>query len=161
MKKTLLIAMLLALCGVQAHAVAVGSRGGKKAGVRRADPSGNPILFGDDVAWKVFESTSVGPIQVVDEIGFAPKAGIIRQICISTGATTVWAVVYDTNTASAATAYFTTGVKVAPALFAGTTTQLCTPILNALFTAGMAVELQAALPGGGVYIYWRELGGYK
>lgn len=164
MKKTLLIAMLLALCGVQAHAAAVGSRGGKKNGIRRNDPSGNAILFGDDVAWKVFESTQANGVQVVDESGVAPKQGIIHMVCLSTNAVTTWAIVYDTNTATGlagGVGQSTYGIALTPPIPASTTLLTCSPVLNALFTSGAAVALNVGIAQGGVYVYWRELGGYR
>ncbi len=164
MKKTLLIAMLLALCGVQVHAAAVGSRGGKKNGIRRADSSGNPVLFSDDVAWKVFESTQANGVQILDESGVAPKQGVIHMVCLSTNAVTTWAIVYDSNTATglaSGAGQSTYGIALMPPLAASTTLLSCTPVLNALFTSGAVIALNSGIAQGGVYVYWRELGGYR
>ncbi len=160
MKKTLLIAMLLALCGVQSHAAAVGSRGGKKSVVRMLDASGNPIVFNDDKPWKVFESTQPNTVLLVDEAGVAPKQGMIRQICMSTAATTTFGVIYDSNTI-AGLSIASSGVRLAPPLVGSTTLTQCLQV-NALFTSGVVVESNAAAgPSTGVYVYWRELGGFR
>lgn len=162
MKKNLLIALgaLLVFIGSSAHAAAVGSRGGKKSGIRRMDSSGNPVAFGDDVAWKVFESTGIGPTLLVDEAGIAPKQGMINRVCIGTAAATNWYVVYDSNTVSGL-GITSNGVRMSPALVGQTTLAQCFS-MNALFTSGVVVDSNyAASAGGGIYVYWRELGGYR
>ena len=166
MKKiTMLFALILSLYGVQAQAgTAVGARGGKKAVARMLDSSGGPIGFNDDKPWKVYESTSVGPFLVVDESGVAPKQGMINRVCIGTAPVSAWAVVYDTNTI-AGPDVTDAGIRISPLLIGSATATQCFT-LNALFTSGAAVEISAGMVpvaglGGGVYVYWRELGGYR
>lgn len=163
MKKILFVAMLLAFCGVQAQAAAVGSRGGKRSVARMNDSSGYPISFNDDKPWKVFESTSATLVRLVDEAGVAPTQGMIYQVCIGTAAVTNWAVIYDTNTVSGPD-ITDVGIKIAPPFIPSTTLVQCFQ-LNALFTSGVVVEKQAVAGAGGsdggVWVYWRELGGYR
>lgn len=171
MKRNLIVVAVLALLAAvspraQAAGAAVGSRGGKKSVVRMNDANGNPVLFNADKPWKVFEASASGLSQLVDESGVAPKQGMIHQVCIGTAATTGYAVVYDTNTASGAVALTTAGVKLHPALAYSTSLTQCFTF-DAMFTSGAVVELGAAavgngaVPGGGAYVYWRELGGYR
>ena len=157
--KTILMLVAMALCGVQAHAAAVGSRGGKKPVSRMNDSNGNPVLFNDDKPWKVFESTQANTVLLVDENGIAPKQGMVRQICLSTAATTAFGVVYDSNT-TAGLSIASAGVRIAPPIVASTTLTQCLQV-NALFTSGLVIEGNTGIPYGGVYVYWRELGGFK
>lgn len=159
MKKILSAAMFLLLCGLQAHAAAVGSRGGKKQILRTLDASGNPLAFNDDKPWKIFESTQANTVLLVDESGVAPKQGMIRQICLSTAATTAFGVVYDSNTVSGLS-IASSGVRIAPPIVASATLTQCIQV-NALFTSGAVVEMNTGIPYGGFYVYWRELGGFK
>lgn len=157
--KNLIAAMFLVLCVGSAHSAAVNARGGKKAIGRTADGNGYPITFNDDKPWKVFESTTNGASLLLDENGVAPKQGMIRQVCISSGAASTFAVVYDSNT-TAGLSIASTGVKLIPQVNAITTGVTCvTP--NALFTSGAVVETNGAVSPGGVYVYWRELGGFR
>lgn len=160
LKNSMIAAVFLLLCG-QAHSAAIGARGGKKSVARMIDSSGYPIQFNDDKPWKVFESTGVNPIRVVDESGVAPVQGMVRQICLSTAATSVYAVAYDSGTTGYGTLSVTAaGARIAPPLVASATVTQCLQV-NALFTSGLWVELSAASGYGGVYVYWRELGGYR
>lgn len=157
--KVLFAAMFAVLCGAQAHALAVGSRGGKKSVARMIDSSGGPITFNDDKPWKVFESTGIGQIQLVDESGVAPKQGMIGKVCIGTAPVTTWGVVYDSNTVTG-TMSTATGLRLFPPVPASTTLLQCFTV-NALFTSGAVVEVSAAMAQNGFYVYWRELGGYR
>lgn len=152
------VALLLSFASVS-HAAAVGSRGGKKSVARMIDSSGGPILTNDDKPWKVFESTITGQFQVTDESGVAPKQGMVSKVCMSTAATNIYVVVYDTNTTSGVS-LTSSGIRLGPPLLGSTTLAQCLT-LNALFTSGLVIEFSTATPYGGGYVYWRELGGYR
>lgn len=160
MKKTLIVAMLLALCGVQVRAAAVSSAGGKKQVIRMNDANGNPILFDTDKPWKVFESTGVGAVQIVDESGVAPKQGMVGRLLLSTGAVSNYCVLADSNTTSGLTSVTTGKFLTAP--FAYQTSLGQDLVIGALFTSGLVVINNANVSApGGCYVYWRELGGYR
>lgn len=161
MKKLFLAAMFLLFCGVQVHAAAsaVGSRGGKRSVARMIDSSGGPLNFSDDKPWKVFESTGIGVARVADESGAFPTHGMLRQICVSTGATSNFVIAYDSNTATGLSPS-SNGVRLAPPIVMQTTLAQCVTV-NALFTSGLVMEVREVLPQGGAYFYWRELGGYR
>lgn len=161
MKKLLIAAVLVCFAGVQAQAAAVGSRGGKRSHARMIDSSGGPIMFNDDKPWKVFESTQPNVLQLVDENGVAPTRGMVNRVCIGTAPATGWAVLYDSNTISGLTPTFN-GVRLIPSIVGSTTLSQCFTY-NALFTSGVVVDSNITVTGtgSGIYVYWRELGGYR
>lgn len=150
--------VVLALCGAQAHAIAVGSRGGKKSVARMGDSSGFPIGFNDDKPWKVYVSTQSGAVQIVDESGVNPRQGMLYQVCLGTGAVTTWAVAHDSNTITGL-GQLTAGTQLTP-LFPASATLVQCQQFNAMFTSGLVIETSVALPTGAL-VYWRELGGYR
>lgn len=166
MKKILTVAaMLLTLCGVWARAASVSAIGGKKSVARMNDSSGYQVSFNDDKPWKVFESTGVNPVQVVDEAGVAPTQGMIRQVCLSSAATTSSVFIYDSSSTASSTGNLGPGVvgkRLAPPIVGLAATEHCVQ-LNALFTSGLFIEVypSALVAPGGAYVYWRELGGYR
>lgn len=160
--KILLAAVLAVLVGSgQAFALSSSVAGGRKSLVRSIDSNGNPLAIESDKGWKVFELIGTTEVQVLDEASVAPKQGILNKVCIETGTGGVdYALVWDTSSQ-------TGGVNVVnrrllPAFYAATATGAtvptlnCTPVLNALFTAGLRGMNSAA--GGRLYIYWRGLG---
>lgn len=162
--KTLIAAVLLLLCG-QAHAASVSTIGGKKSVARMIDSSGGPIGFNDDKPWKVFESTGINATQIVDETGVAPKQGMVNKICLSSAAVTSWAAVYDSSSTASSTGTLgqtVNGKRLGPVIIGQAAVEHCLT-LNALFTSGLFVEIYPSALGapGGVYVYWRELGGYR
>lgn len=157
MKTLIAVVLALGLVGSKASALSVSVGGGKiKSASRSIDSSGNPVMFNDDKAWKVFELYGTTEVQVTDESGAAPKNGILHKICVISGNPVLdFALVWDTSSQ-------TGGVGVAnrrllPPFYPLSVTQLtCSNDLNALFTAGLrGANSQAS---GMVYIYWRGLG---
>ena len=163
MKTTLMLAALvLALCGAQAHATAIGAGGGKKSVSRSLDQNGNPLQINDDKPWKVFESAyTTVPAQVVDEAGVAPVQGLVKRICLESSSAAIpaseTAILWDTSVAANMTAAGT-GRRIMPPLPRATGVVTCVEI-NAMFTSGLGVMNSATT--GSTYVYWRELGGYR
>ena len=167
MKGKFLIVLALAAFAVNSHALSSSVAGGKKDFVRTRDASGNPLMADSDKPWKVFaneSNTGVGnnsEVQVTDEIGVAPKQGILRRVCVESGSPANWALVWDTSAQTSSgipgVAATITNRRLLPATFAATTTNYnCSPDINALFTAGLrTINSDTTVR---TFIYWRGLG---
>lgn len=155
--KTLIAVLFLGFLAAKASALSVSVGGGKiKSTSRSLDSSGNPVMFNDDKAWKVFELYGTTEVQVTDESSIAPKNGILHKVCVISGNPVVdWALVWDSSTQ-------TGGISVAnrrllpPLSPASVASITCSPDLNALFTSGLRGANSSA--SGIMYIYWRGLG---
>ena len=155
--KTLMTLMVLALVAGSANATAVNAGGGKKSVARMQDSSGGPIMINDDKPWKVFEVMNTATAaQLVDENGVAPKQGMVKRVCVETGAATL-AYIWDTVTAANIVSSGE-GRRILPPVVSTTTAVVCVEV-NALFTSGIGIKNSAAT--GSTYVYWRELGGYR
>jgi hypothetical protein len=162
LKMLLVLAVLAPFCAELALATAVNAGGGKKSVARMNDSSGYPISFNDDKPWKVFElKDTTTAAQVLDESGVAPKQGMVKRVCLESApaipSASDYAYLWDTVTA-ADMVITGAGRRIAPPIQRLSGVEKCVE-LNALFTSGLGIDQGTAV--GSVYVYWRELGGYR
>jgi len=151
--------MVLALCGVSAHAAAGAVSAGESTLAkitRTLDASGEPVLFNDDKPWKVFAfEYQTTPVQVVDGEGKAPKVGLIDRICVESSVAAIttadWAIVWDTSVAAGMSASGT-GHRLAPPIQRASGVTFCQEI-RAEFKFGLGVMQN--LSTGSTYVYWK------
>lgn len=126
------------------------------------DGAGVPYYQDSFLGYKVFETTATTAIQVVDEAGNAPTAGLLHQVCISTGAASDGIVVFDSNTATGFS-YALVGKALAPAAVATTTAISCAAPnlpLDVQFNNGLVLLLNSNTTGNEhAYVYWRPARG--
>ena len=162
MKKNLMcLAVLFGLAlavSYPAHSIgtAIGAAGTLQDRTPAMDGNGR-TMTNEQVGKKVFEVIDSSAIfRVSDESGRYPTNGTLERVCISSGATSEFVVVADTNTNTGLTVA-TTGKRLMPPLHRATNADRCTPKLDAQFTSGIGA-LQNNISGS-YYIYWRPNGG--
>ncbi len=156
-------AAVLALVGTPARAGSPSANATLPDRGMPKDGNGNLFWSTSELGYKVFSATAgVSAIQVVDEAGNAVVAGLVRQICVSSGAVTENGWVYDSSTTATGTGILNTtnaalnvGWEIAPVLSRITTGEHCTPFIDAQFNWGLWI-LQSTLGGAGTtHVYYR------
>lgn len=163
-KKIVAVIALVLVGGVMGQFARAGATSANATVQARAVPkdgNGVPFLTHSEIGYKVFVTTSVSPTQVLDENGAAPSSGLLHQVCVSSGATTEWAVLYDSAPTSVAPG-FTGGAmaangiyELAPAINRVAASEHCSPFLEAQFNYGLVTYLPVSAGGGTVHVYWR------
>ena len=136
---------------------------GTTAAPRGAPVDGDnlPFFALDNVGWKVWVTTSTNEAQRVrDEDGNLAVAGIVKQVCVSTGAITEYAAVLDTTTTAGITltsivAANVISAQILPQVIRTTTAQVCSAANYAQFQNGLVLFQSAGAASGQAFVYWR------
>jgi hypothetical protein len=152
--------------GMAQSAYAVSPSAGATITGHGAAKDGTGIVFAngnDDVGWKVWVSTDASARQVTDELGNPAVAGIVRMVCVSSGATTDYAVLYDSASVSGLTTAnqaTNVGEELLPAINRSSASlYACSSAVFVQFWQGLVV-LQSGITGiGTTHVYWRPARG--
>lgn len=157
----LMLLMIFAVGVMQPPVFALSVSVNRKNFVITRDGNGLQPEVGGDKPWKIYELSVNETASVLrDETGTPQTQGVVHQICAETGtvgtAQNEWVSLWDrVSTTTPALNASTTGMIYAP-ISRATLTIVCSPILDAIFTAG-AIVGQSAL-GKRAWVYWAPSG---